>query len=75
MSYFFSRGILSEETPDKIKSCIRKWIKNEDKQKSFRDQKIADLFKQQGIPISRRTVAKYRTQMGIRDAAGRKEYL
>lgn len=75
MSYFFSRGILSEETPDKIKSCIRKWIKNEDKQKPFSDQKIADLFKQQGIPISRRTVAKYRTQMGIRDAAGRKEYL
>lgn len=74
MSYFFSRGILSEETPDKIKSCIRKWIKNEDKQKPFSDQKIADLFKQQGIPISRRTVAKYRTQMGIRDAAGRKEY-
>ena len=75
MSYFFSRGILSEEAPDKIKSCIRKWIKNEDKQKPFSDQKIADLFKQQGIPISRRTVAKYRTQMGIRDAAGRKEYL
>lgn len=74
MSYFFSRGILSEETPDKIKSCIRKWIKNEDKKKPFSDQKIADLFKQQGIPISRRTVAKYRTQMGIRDAAGRKEY-
>ena len=74
MSYFFSRGILSEETPAKIKSCIRKWIKNEDKQKPFSDQKIADLFKQQGIPISRRTVAKYRTQMGIRDAAGRKEY-
>ena len=74
MRYFFSRGILSEETPDKIKSCIRKWIKNEDKQKPFSDQKIADLFKQQGIPISRRTVAKYRTQMGIRDAAGRKEY-
>ena len=74
MSYFFSRGILSEETPDKIKSCIRKWVKNEDKKKPFSDQKIADLFKQQGIPISRRTVAKYRTQMGIRDAAGRKEY-
>ena len=74
MSYFFSRGILSEEAPDKIKSCIRKWIKNEDKKKPFSDQKIADLFKQQGIPISRRTVAKYRTQMGIRDAAGRKEY-
>lgn len=75
MNYFFSRGISSEETPDKIKSCIRKWIENEDKQKPFSDQKIADLFKQQGIPISRRTVAKYRTQMGIRDAAGRKEYL
>ena len=74
MSCFFSRGILSEETPNKIKSCIRKWIKNEDKKKPFSDQKIADLFKQQGIPISRRTVAKYRTQMGIRDAAGRKEY-
>lgn len=75
MNYFFSRGISSEETPDKIKSCIRKWIENEDKQKPLSDQKIADLFKQQGIPISRRTVAKYRTQMGIRDAAGRKEYL
>ena len=46
MSYFFSRGILSEETPDKIKSCIRKWIKNEDKKKPFR-------FLQSGTDIER----------------------
>lgn len=74
MSYFFSREVSSKETPGKIKSCIRNWIETEDKRKPLSDQKISDLFKQKGIPISRRTIAKYRTEMGIREAAGRKDY-
>ena len=38
------------------------------------DQKIAEKMQKKGI-ISRRTVAKYRGQMGIADAGGRKVYL
>ena len=39
------------------------------------DQKIAEKMQEIGISILRRTVAKYRGQMGIADAGGRKVYL
>jgi len=40
-------------------------VAGEDKRKPLSDEAIADLMKERGMPISRRTVAKYRTQMGI----------
>lgn len=48
-----------------IKLKILEWIRNEDKNKPFTDQEITNLFKQNGISVSRRSIAKYRTHLKI----------
>lgn len=63
----------AEKTPDQIKELIQNIIAHEDKKHPLSDQKICDKIKQQNITISRRTIAKYRTQMGIPDKSGRKD--
>jgi len=45
----------------------------EDKKKPYPDDKIADLLKEKGYPIARRTVAKYREQLDIPVARMRKK--
>lgn len=57
---------------DSIKETIKEVINNEDKIKPLSDQKITTLLKDKGIEISRRTVAKYRLELNIPDASGRK---
>lgn len=79
LSYFFVKqvggsGDDNGETPEQIKKCMEEIIDGEDKKKPLSDQKITDAMNAQGIAISRRTVAKYRMQMGIPDASGRKEF-
>lgn len=78
LSFFFSVGIPSdgqkENSADHIKSCIEKIIEQEEKKKPFSDRLIAEKLQKMGISISRRTVAKYRDSMNIKDALGRKEY-
>ncbi len=55
-----------EEISNKvIKNRIREIIANEDHKKPYNDDKIVEILKGEGIPIARRTVAKYREQMGI----------
>lgn len=61
-----------ETTVDSIKETIKGVIDNEDKKKPLSDQKITNLLKEKGIEISRRTVAKYRLELNIPDASGRK---
>jgi len=48
-----------------VKNMIRKIVTEEDVQKPFSDQKISEMLKQHGIGIARRTVAKYREELGI----------
>jgi RNA polymerase sigma-54 factor len=48
-----------------VKSMIKKIVTEEDMQKPFSDQKISEMLKQHGIVIARRTVAKYREELGI----------
>ncbi len=77
MNYFFSKGIavdteLSAVTPETVKRHIREIIDQESKAKPLSDRLIAQALDAQGIHISRRTVAKYREQEGIKDAGGRK---
>ncbi len=78
MNYFFTRNVTSQGsqvwTPEKIRDKMRELMDAEDKKKPLSDQKIADLLKEAGAGISRRTVAKYRMEMGIADASGRKQY-
>ena len=49
-------------------------IDEEDKKKPFSDRVITERLVERGVKISRRTVAKYREEMGIKDAGGRKEF-
>lgn len=78
LKYFFTSGIPSsggESTSSQcIKKTIQELIKAEDPQKPLSDQKIGDILKEQGIKISRRTVAKYRDELGIPSTVQRKRY-
>ncbi|MFS8629666.1 MAG: RNA polymerase factor sigma-54, partial [Bacillales bacterium] len=59
----------------RVKDAIAALIAGESKQKPLSDQQIARLLKEQeGIIVSRRTVAKYRSQLGIPSSSKRKRY-
>ena len=47
---------------------------DEDKKKPLSDQKLCELLAEQDLVLSRRTVAKYRDEMGIPSTSGRKEF-
>jgi len=55
-------------------SLVRKIVDEEDKRKPLSDQKIADMLKEQGLNIARRTVTKYREAMHIPSTTMRKAY-
>ena len=56
------------------REAIRRLIKTENPKKPFSDRMLAEKLAEEGITLSRRTVAKYREEMGIRDASGRKHF-
>lgn len=58
--------------PAHIKNEIIELISMENKNKPLSDQVIANLLKEKNIDISRRTVAKYRQQLGIKSSSMRK---
>lgn len=77
LKYFFSSGILGEEgdiSSTSIKVTLKDIVDGEDPKKPYSDQKISDLLKEQGINISRRTVAKYRDELGIPSSSMRRRY-
>ena len=57
----------------KIKIALREIVDGEDKAKPLNDDVIADMLSKRGMAIARRTVAKYREQMGLPVARLRKE--
>ena len=65
----FSKGMATdggdEVSIETIKQRLADIIGNEDKQAPLSDDAIAKLFNSQGLPLARRTVAKYREQLGI----------
>jgi RNA polymerase sigma-54 factor len=69
LKYFFSEKIKSDDGDDvsnrKIKNLIKEIVSNEPAKKPYNDQKIAEMLKDQGYNVARRTVAKYREQMLI----------
>jgi RNA polymerase sigma-54 factor len=78
LKYFFSSS-LSTEDGDEVsakaaKSLIQEIVSKEDLRHPLSDQKIADMLRQKGLMIARRTVAKYREQLGVLPARLRKEY-
>jgi RNA polymerase sigma-54 factor len=76
LKFFFSVGLASDTGEDVsargIKDKIAKMIENEDSSQPLTDQEIVARLKEDGLQIARRTVAKYRDQMGILPARMRK---
>ncbi len=74
-SYFFSSGVEQEDSDTKVSSEVIKLhiqkILDEYKDSAISDSKLATLLNEKGIKIARRTVAKYRNQLGIRNSYGR----
>ncbi|MEI3607158.1 RNA polymerase factor sigma-54 [Pseudogracilibacillus sp. SE30717A] len=57
----------------KVKALLKKMINEEDKCKPLSDQKLSNLMKEEGILVSRRTIAKYREELNILSSTKRKE--
>ena len=78
LKYFFSSGLSSSEgsnvSSTSVKSIIKDIIEGEDNKKPFSDQKIADILKVKGHSISRRTISKYRDELGILSSTMRRRY-
>lgn len=74
---FFSESMKNEEGEDvstrEIKKILEMTIEAEDKKKPFTDAKLAELLKEKGYPIARRTIAKYREQLDFPVARLRKK--
>ena len=79
LKYFFSEGLSTESGEEvsnkEVKAIIDGIIVEEDKRKPLSDQRIATLLTDDGFMIARRTVTKYREQLGIPVARLRKEIL
>ena len=77
LKYFFSEGLSTdsgEEVSNKeVRAIIQTIIENEDKKRPLSDQKIAKMLEKRGFQIARRTVTKYREQLGVPVARLRKE--
>ncbi|WP_108424953.1 RNA polymerase factor sigma-54 [Flagellimonas amoyensis] len=74
---FFSEAMKNEQGEDvstkEIKKILETVIGDEQKKKPLTDDKLAKILKERGYPIARRTVAKYREQLGIPVARLRKQ--
>jgi RNA polymerase sigma-54 factor len=76
LKFFFSSALATasgeEASARSIRAKLQKMVAEEDSAKPLTDQQIVHLFQEQGIQIARRTVAKYRDQLGILPARMRK---
>ena len=77
LKFFFSESMQKdtgeEVSTREIKSILQECINDEDKHKPLTDDDLTQILKEKSYPIARRTVAKYREQLGIPVARMRKE--
>ena len=73
---FFSEGIQTsrgEEVSNReVKQILENLVENEDKNKPLTDERLTKILNEKGYNVARRTVAKYREQLGIQVAPLRK---
>ena len=78
MKYFFTPGFETASggamSNTSVKDQISQLVDREDPMKPLSDQEIVAILKEQGIPIARRTVAKYRNELNILPSNLRKKY-
>jgi len=76
--FFFARGVGTAEgdaaSANWVKKMIQDIINGENPKQPYSDQKLTNILHEKGIKISRRTVAKYREELGILSSSQRKRY-
>ena len=79
MKFFFSDKIVNSQGAEistrEIKQKLREVVEQEDKTNPITDDQLVEIMHESGYPIARRTVAKYREQMGIPVARLRRQLL
>ena len=74
---FFSEAMTNDQGEEvstiEIKNILQQVISEEDKRKPLPDDQLAEILKERGYPIARRTIAKYREQLDIPVARLRKK--
>lgn len=69
LRFFFSDGYTTEEGEElsirEIKQLLKECVEHENKENPYNDDELADILREKGYPIARRTVAKYRQQLNI----------
>ncbi len=77
LKYFFSEGIADksgEEVSTRgLKKVLQELVDAEDKQHPLADEKLSQMMQERGYNIARRTIAKYRDQLGIPSAHLRRD--
>ena len=77
LKYFFSESMQTDTGEEistrEVKKIMKEHVDAEDKRKPLTDEELATILKEKGYVIARRTVAKYREQLGIPVARLRKE--
>jgi RNA polymerase sigma-54 factor len=78
MKYFFTPGYKTSDgeamSNTSVKNAIGELVRGEDSRNPLSDKEIVDILTERGIPIARRTVAKYRSELGILPSNMRKSY-
>jgi RNA polymerase sigma-54 factor len=76
LKFFFSSGLATADGDDVsargIKAQLEKLVQDEDPRHPLTDQAIVNILRESGVQIARRTVAKYRDQLGVLSARMRK---
>lgn len=78
LKYFFQSGVSGSDgegvSAQSIKTQIAEMVGKEDTHKPLSDQHIADVLNRQGVQVSRRTIAKYREELGIPGSSKRRRF-
>ena len=78
MKYFFTSGYQTATgqsmSNTSVKEAVLDLVKHEDGNAPLSDQEIVEILSERGIPIARRTVAKYRTELNILPSHMRRKY-
>lgn len=77
LKYFFSEGLENQDGEEistrELKKALQECVDAEDKHKPLTDDQLVEKLSSQGYKVARRTIAKYRDQLGIPKARLRKE--
>lgn len=77
LKYFFSEGMENSEgdsvSTRELKKALQECVDAEDKRKPLTDEQLVAEMTRRGYKVARRTIAKYRSQLGIPHASWRKE--